>query len=376
MPRKKAKGNKRAKLKPPRRSTKNRKATAREETSNVGTPYDDVFKTMAIYIARLLLPLLNKLFGAHYTGEERVEPRNNEHFTTHPDGSQQKRMTDSYFIVFAELRRAYIIECQTNPDGSILIRVFEYTLQVALENATLEGDSLWVTFPNAAIIALRSTENTATEMKVHIAFPNGATVDYPIPVFRVKDYTLDEIFDEDLLFILPFYIFTHESRFPEYEEDETKLRALQEDLAAIIRRLHERVEQGKLSDYESTLIIEMVGKVADSLAAKYRNVKKGVREVVGGTVFVPETERMYRQGIAEGKREGLAEGERKGKREGKREGLAEGKRAGLAEGKRAGIIATARHLLSMGALTLQQIAQATELSIPELEAIKAEVKQG
>ena len=340
MPRKKGNGRK-PKPKQPRSAMVKGTKTKRKKTSNIGTPYDDVFKTMAIYIMRLLLPLLNKLFGTRYTGKEKVEPRNNEHFTTKRGGKQQKRMTDSYFIVFAEFARAYVIECETNPDGSILIRIFEYTLQVTLENARLDGDALWVTVPNAAIIALRSTEKTATEMTVHITFPNSATVDYTVPVLRVKDYTLDEIFDEDLLFLLPFYIFTHEARFPEYEKDKTKLQALQDDLATIVRRVNECVKQGKLSDYEASIIIEMMGKVADSLTEKYTKVKKGVKKVVGGTVFVPKTEKMYRKGIAEGerkgKREGLAEGKREGLAEGKREGLAEGKREGLAEGKREGL---------------------------------------
>ena len=325
MPRK---ASRRAKSEQPRPNTANGEATTREEAGNIGTPYDDVFKTMAVYLASLFLPVLNKLFGAHYTGKEKVQHRNNEHFVTRPDGTQQKRMTDSYFVVFGENCRAYVIECQTNPDGSILIRIFEYTLQVALENARLEKDALWVDFPEAALIALRSTENTSKEMTVHVAFPNGAAVSYAIPVLRVKDYTLDEIFEEDLLFILPFYIFTHEARFPEYEEDEGKLRLLQEDFATIIRRLNERVEQGKLSEYESNVIIEMAGKVADNLAAKYTNVRKGVRKVVGGTPFVPQTEIMYREALAKGMREGMREGRREGMREGMREGRREGMREG------------------------------------------------
>ena len=98
-----------------------------------------------------------------------------------------------------------------------------------------------------------------------------------------RRFWLDEIFGEDLLFVLPFYIFPHEARFPEYEADASKLRLLQEELATIVRRVNERVEQGKLLKYEATLLIEMTSKVAESLAAKYRNVKEGVRKIVGGT---------------------------------------------------------------------------------------------
>ena len=285
------------------------KAEAHEASANVGTPYDDVFKTMALYVARLLLPVLNELFGTRYTGEERLEHRNGEHFATQPDGTQRKRMTDSHFVVLGDERRAYIIECQTEPDGTILIRIFEYVLQVALEGATLEGDTLKVEFPRAAIIALRSRESTPKEMTVQVRFPNGEAVSYGVPVLRMRDYALEDLFEKDLLFLLPFYLFTQEARFPEHEADAGKLRDLQEDFAELVRGLEKRVEQGRLSEYESTLLLEMTGKVMDSLTAKYTKVKKGLREIVGGTVFVPKTEIVYRRGEARGEARGRAEGE-------------------------------------------------------------------
>ncbi len=45
---------------------------------------------------------------------------------------------------------------------------------------------------------------------------------------QTQQYTLDEIFEKRLLFLLPFYVFSHESRFEEYEQDEKKLELLKE----------------------------------------------------------------------------------------------------------------------------------------------------
>ena len=312
-----------------------------EASANVGTPYDDVFKTMALYVARLLLPVLNELFGTRYTGEERLEHRNGEHFAAQPDGTQRKRMTDSHFVVLGDERRAYVIECQTEPDGTILIRIFEYVLQVALEGATLEGDTLKVEFPRAAIIALRSRESTPKEMTVQVRFPNGEAVSYGVPVLRMRDYALEDLFEKDLLFLLPFYAFTQEARFPEHEADAGKLRDLQEDFAELVRGLEERVDQGRLSEYESTLLLEMTGKVMDSLTAKYTKVKKGLREIVGGTVFVPKTEIVYRRGEARGE----------------------------ARGRREGIIVTARRMKA-GGLPVSQIVEFTGLSAGEVETLE------
>ena len=44
-----------------------------EASANIGTPYDDVFKTMLVDHTPLIIPLINEAFGEDYTGEERIE---------------------------------------------------------------------------------------------------------------------------------------------------------------------------------------------------------------------------------------------------------------------------------------------------------------
>jgi predicted transposase YdaD len=79
------------------------------------------------------------------------------------------------------------------------------------------------------------------------------------------------------------------------------------------------------------------------------------------------------RGIALGKEEGIALGEERGIALGKQEGIALGEERGIALGKQEGKQEekreTARNLLSMG-LSLDQIANATGLSIEEIEALK------
>ena len=48
----------------------------------------------------------------------------------------------------------------------------------------------------------------------------GGTVRFDVPVMKSQRYTIDEIFDKKLLFLIPFYIFSHENRFEEYDKDE------------------------------------------------------------------------------------------------------------------------------------------------------------
>ena len=41
-------------------------------------------------------------------------------------------------------------------------------------------------------------------------------VSFDIPVMKTQKYGINEIFEKNLLFLIPFYIFSHENRFEEY----------------------------------------------------------------------------------------------------------------------------------------------------------------
>lgn len=52
---------------------------------------------------------------------------------------------------------------------------------------------------------------------------------YDVPVMKVQAYSLDDIFEKHLLLLLPFYIFSHEKNFPEYNSNEQKLEELKKE---------------------------------------------------------------------------------------------------------------------------------------------------
>ena len=44
------------------------------------TPYDDVCRTLVVECDDLVIPLINELFGEHYSLSDRIIRRGNEHF--------------------------------------------------------------------------------------------------------------------------------------------------------------------------------------------------------------------------------------------------------------------------------------------------------
>ena len=185
----------------------------------------------------------------------------------------------------------------------MVIRMFEYDSQIALDNGEIEENRLTVTFPGSAVIYLRHTRTTPDAMMVEIKTPGGA-ITYEIPVLKTQKYTIYEIFDKKLLMLIPFYIFTYESRFPEYEEDSEKLNELKKEYVQIRNRLEDLCKAGEISEYIKCTLVDMSNKVIEQIALKYAKVRKEVTSVMGGKILEYEAKTILQRGIQEGLQEG------------------------------------------------------------------------
>ena len=166
----------------------------------------------------------------------------------------------------------------------MLVRFFEYDTQIALDEGNIKGNVLTVTLPHSAVLFLRHHKSTPDTLKTRIITPGG-TSEYDIRVMKSQQYTLEEIFEKNLLLLIPFYIFSHETRFEQYEKDEIKRKALQEEYEQIKNKLEELLNQGVISEYTKCTIIEMSSKVLEHIAIKYNAVREGVKKVMGGKIF-------------------------------------------------------------------------------------------
>ena len=294
-------------MKEQREEIEDNEVTEEKENDISSTPYDDVFRTMLNDCSSLIIPVLNEVFHEHYRGDEKIVFYPNEHFLNRQDGKEEKCITDTAFTVFGKVIKKYHLECQSTSDSSMLVRMFEYGSQIALDDGIIDGQTLYVRFPEAAILFLRSTANTPDAMEITIETPGGA-ISYEIPVLKMQQYTLEEIFEKKLLFLIPFYIFTHESRFEEYNKDEERLQILLKEYRDIRNRLEQMTKDGEIDEYIKRTILEMTNKVIRNIARKYSQVRKGAKNIMVGRVLDYEAKRILNKGREEGRAEGRAEG--------------------------------------------------------------------
>ena len=299
----------------------------------MGNIYDGAFRTILNDCRKLIIPVINEIFKEHYTGEEEIRFFPNEHFLDQQDAADKERITDTNFQIIGRIVKKYHLECESSlPDGKITIRLFEYDAQIALDEGEVTEETLTVTFPNTAVMYLRAYKKTPDKMKYVIITPGG-TVQYDVPIMKVQSYSLDEIFEKRLLMLIPFYIFSHEKSFSEYNNNEQKLEELKTEYRIILERLDDLEKQGIIGAFDKRTILELSSDVIQEIARKYENVQKGIGAMMRGPLIQTEARTILNRGISQGKKE------------------------------------TALRMLKMGKLTVEEIAECSALSVAEVEQL-------
>lgn len=266
------------------------------------TPYDDVCRTLTVECDDLVIPLINEIFGEDYSLQDKVIRRANEHFLEQQGGAEEKRVTDTLLEIVRKAtkqEKKYHIECESSSsDGTILVRIFEYAAQIALDDGAVTGKKLIVEFPHSAIIFLRSKKTAPKQMEISVRTPGGET-SYHVPALHVRDYTMEDIFRKRLYFLIPFYIFNMESKFPEIEASRDKVEGLKNFYVDTMLKLEDAVSIGRLTEFSYLEIRDMTNRVVQNLAKNYESIRKGVGDIMGGKVLVTEVSKARSKGREE-----------------------------------------------------------------------------
>ena len=102
---------------------------------------------------------------------------------------------------------------------------------------------------------------------------------------------------------IPFYIFTYESKFSEYNNDHQRLQELKQEFERIVARLDTLVEKNVLTSFDRRLIMELSEDVIHELAKKYDTLKQEVGEVMCGALIETESRKIHNEGREEGRAE-------------------------------------------------------------------------
>lgn len=254
-----------------------------------GTTFDDVFRTIVLKMPYLVIALINEVFGETYSEDAEIVQHRNEFVS-----DSGKIITDSIFSIGGKY---YHIECQSNPDSTMEIRMIEYDFAIAHEHAEKNEQGYVIKFPESAVLYLRHNSNTPDILNVSVEMPGGQTVHYSTKVVKVQNYTKDEIFQKHLLIFVPYYLMRYEDMFDEIDNDKDKRNEFLAECEDLRNRIKNETEG---NDVLYADLINLIIKVSNHMLVEHSKTKKGVKNIMGGKILELSSEKLIKKGRAEG----------------------------------------------------------------------------
>ena len=140
--------------------------------------FDDVFRTIAQKMPQLLIPLINEVFHTNYSEDTDFEQLRNEHYEKYG-----KIITDSIIRIGPHL---YHIECQSERDADMVIRMFEYDISIALEHTSKIEDTWQIEFPRSCVLYVRNHRHLPESHTAIVKFADGQQVTYQVPIIHAQ----------------------------------------------------------------------------------------------------------------------------------------------------------------------------------------------
>ena len=269
-------------------------------TASDNTIFDDVYQTIVQKMPTLIIPVINEVFGREYSEEDIPTELRNEHFTL-----RGKIITDSIFVIRDD---CYHIECQSTPDGTIVLRMIAYDFAIAMENVYNEDAPYEVNFPQSCVLYLRHTQNTPDYLELKVNLQDGTSFPYRTRVIKVQTYTKDEIFQKKLLLFLPFYVMRYQQK-DKLSKDKDKLQALLKEYEDIRIRLQETLA-GKQKEQLYHNLTRLISRIADYIFRDDDETRKEMTKTMGGQpleLFTEQLEREKNEAIEKAVKEAVAE---------------------------------------------------------------------
>lgn len=215
-----------------------------------------------------------------------------------------------------KIGRTFHFEAESTPNNAILIRIVEYGMLDAFRGIHVEEDSVGqkeyvMKMPGLAILYLRAPagiEDTMT-LRVEMSIQNGM---HEVHFLKMQEMSLERLLDNNLLCLLPFYVFHREKDLAAVRSDPAKRKEFLGQYEAIARAYNRGAETGEITVDEKRLLAAATNTVVSTVAANEKDVVKGVQDMMYGDVLLYRPEDIKAAGKREGKREGETKGETKG----------------------------------------------------------------
>ncbi len=153
-----------------------------------------------------------------------------------------------------------------------------------MEHPSKAADIREIEFPQSCVLYVRNHRHLPEYHTAIVKFADGQQVTYQVPIIHAQKYTVNAIFEKQLLILLPYHILRYEHFLKSNKTNEKKVQLLLEDYREINQRLTETAEQEKKSELYRDMIC-LIQQIADYIIPKGNKIRKGIGEIMGGNIL-------------------------------------------------------------------------------------------
>lgn len=259
-----------------------------ENLSTEAQLWDEIMKKETFLMPEQLFPLIKEIHKKTYPKGTEIYPLATEFSVERAETKEITSIRADITVIVAK-KDIYHLECQMSNDGTMVLRMFEYDVQLALSYIQESKGGMELKFPYSAVLYLQDNGNIPEKLTCRIKFQDGGIYEYKVPVVKVQDYTLEEIKEKHLCVLIPFLPLRFRKTLKMLrQQGETEVK---EELTSfyqqIILLLEEEVRAGYLSNTNRNTIISLLSK--SMIRVFYRN-EELLKEVVAMTEPILELE--------------------------------------------------------------------------------------
>ena len=267
-----------------------------EKDSNQHQIFDNAFLSECAWHKRLLIPLINEVFNKQIPEDAIIEHSANEQFSQKNTDAEKetliKRITDALIRVGNE---KYHFECESKNDGEILIRIGEYDMQIAVNDALYENYNVKMNLPETAVVFLRNHRKVPNEGI--ISYQKGNQVlRHKIPFLKVSKYSLEELENKHLYMLLPFYLIRYEHAIIHTPK---KYELIENEAYKVYDIIIKAYENGNLTKTECENIL-VICKDVVSIISRNTEIHERLVNTMGNEILLTAEERGIVKGIEQG----------------------------------------------------------------------------
>ena len=124
----------------------------------------------------------------------------------------------------------------------------------------------------------------------------------PVPVLNVSAYSADDIFNDKLFFLIPFYIIRYEKRLMKISDSEDpEYDKIYLDLKDYFNRLKDACDKGIISEDDTRKLAELSKIILIHISRNLNtNLSERMVNLVGGQILELQEDRWLKQGREEG----------------------------------------------------------------------------